>query len=139
MIMPGLGVMLGMLGGNESTVNAHNAAKGKVIKAISLDEEGDGHLNLDFEDGTGVRIYDDGRSCCESRYMQTDDDLQVFVGATLTGCRVQDAPNINGEDDWGDHEVQFLMVDTSKGTFSIATHNEHNGYYGGFYLKIDLK
>jgi hypothetical protein len=137
MINLGMGVMINMLGGNESTVNAHLAAKGKVIKALSLDEEDDGHLNLDFEDGTGIRIYDDGRSCCEARFMTTDDDLPSFVGAAFTGCRVQDGGTT--KEDYETKEVQFLLVDTSKGTFTVTTHNEHNGYYGGFYLKIDAK
>jgi hypothetical protein len=32
------------------------------------------------------------------------------------------------------HETQFLIVDTTKGSFTIVNHNEHNGYYGGFGL-----
>ena len=37
---------------------------------------------------------------------------------------------------WGGvHEVQFLNIETSLGIITFETHNEHNGYYGGFYIK----
>jgi hypothetical protein len=130
---PGFGVMIGMLCGNAETVEAHNNAKGKIIKSIAMDDVGN-RLTIMFTDGTGIQIYDDGQSCCENRYMRTDDDLQPFVGATFTGCRIQEAPSITT--DYEDHEVQFLLVDTSEGTFTVATHNEHNGYYGGFWIVI---
>jgi hypothetical protein len=29
-------------------------------------------------------------------------------------------------------------VQTTKGSFTICTHNEHNGYYGGFSLRVKL-
>lgn len=37
------------------------------------------------------------------------------------------------------HEVQFLHVKTSKGSFAVSNHNEHNGYYGGFNVEASLE
>jgi hypothetical protein len=127
----GLGVMIQMLGGNKETVEAHLKAQGKSISEISFSDE---KLVLKFTDGTGIKIFDDGQSCCESRYMTTDDDIQSFVGAKFLNAELRDAPNI--PDDYGDHEVQFLLINTDKGTFTMESHNEHNGYYGGFGIVI---
>jgi hypothetical protein len=94
-------------------------------------------LHMRFEDGTGVGFYDAGQSCCEHRYMRTDDDLSHFVGATFTGAEIKDAPSPRKEGDWdSEHEVQFLEIHTDRGSFTMASHNEHNGYYGGFELRI---
>lgn len=127
----GLGVMIKMLGGNSETVEAFQASIGKVISAVELTQQDE--LHLKFEDGTGLKLWDDGQSCCESRYMRTDDNLGEYIGATLVGGEVKDAPDIDTEYDT--HEVQFLEIQTSKGPLTMASHNEHNGYYGGFYIQ----
>ncbi len=124
----GIGVMLRKLGGNEESVAAYQGALNKTIQALSLTTGK--ALRLRFIDETAVEFVDDGQSCCESRYMTTDDKLDDFVGATFTGVRIETAANLPHE--WGEHEVQFLLVDTSKGTFTMESHNEHNGYYSGF-------
>ncbi len=100
---------------------------GKTISCIKLD----GELTIRFSDGMALCLADDMRLCCECRYMHTDDDLSEAVGGVLHGIEVRDAPS--GADDDSDHvhEVQFLVVMTSNGTFTVCTHNEHNGYYGG--------
>ena len=64
--------------------------------------------------------------------MRTDDDLSDYQGSTLLDFELKDA--LNMEDKYGDHEVQFLDVKTSNGVFQMANHNEHNGYYGGFWI-----
>ncbi len=81
-----------------------------------------------------MRIYDDGQSCCENRYMRTDDDLSSYVGSKLLGAEIKDAPNISEE--YGYHEIQFLEVQTDCGTFTMTSHNEHNGDYGGFLIRF---
>jgi hypothetical protein len=124
----GMGVMLRMLTGNADSAAVFSGSIGKVITALSLGD--DDALHFEFSDGTKMRLFDDGQSCCESRYMRTDDDLSYFVGSTLIDAEIKKAPNM--PDEWGDHEVQFLEVKTSKGCFTMASHNEHNGYYGGF-------
>lgn len=129
----GMGVMLCMLGGNEETVKAINESIGKRIQKVWLDEEND-RLRFDLEDGTQLVMWDGGQSCCEHRYMRTDDVLEEYDGAILLDFELKDAPDI--EDEWGEvHEVQFLDVKTDKGIFQMANHNEHNGYYGGFWIE----
>lgn len=92
-------------------------------------------LRLRFVDGSGVKLFDDGQSCCEYRYMRTDDDVQDLVGAELLGVEEKDGPEA---DDCGDvHEQRFLEIRTSRGHVLIANHNEHNGYYGGFALAAE--
>lgn len=121
--------MLGILGGNEETVNVVKSSLNKTIKSINLNES---TLALRFTDDTEMYLFDDGQWCCEHRYMTTDDDLREFEGAKLLDLELKDAPD--EEDEWGAHEIQFLDVKTDKGVFQIANHNEHNGYYGGFCL-----
>ena len=53
---------------------------------------------------------------------------------TLLALELKEAPS--QENEWGEHEVQFLEVTTSKGEFTMASHNEHNGYYGGFAIEL---
>jgi hypothetical protein len=131
----GIGVLIGLLGGNEESVNAFKGAIGKKISALSLGE--DDALHFVFEDGSKLKLFDDGQSCCESRYMRTDDDLNAFVGAELLSAVVREAPN--EADEYGGHEVAFLVVTTSKGAFTMASHNEHNGYYGGFCIRAAIE
>jgi hypothetical protein len=59
------------------------------------------------------------------------------VGAKLLDIEVREAPNVPYE--YGEHEVQFLVVKTDKGNITFQTHNEHNGYYGGFYIQASLE
>jgi hypothetical protein len=132
---PGMGVMLGMLGGNEETVNAVKSSLNKVIKKVWLDAENN-DLKFEFEDGTKLKLWDGGQSCCESRYMVTADDLTEYSEAKLLNIELKDAPN--APDEYGDHEIQFLDVTTDKGVFQMANHNEHNGYYGGFWIQASL-
>jgi hypothetical protein len=127
----GMGVMIGMLGGNSDSVAAFNKGVGQVITSLALADDA---LHFVFADGFKMRLADEGQSCCESRYMRTDDDLAYHVGATLVSAEVREAPTITGQ--YGDpHEVAFLVVTTSKGAFTMSTHNEHNGYYGGFWIQ----
>ena len=127
-----MGVILGWLGGNEETVKAINDAVGKEIASVEVVGEDEDTLILRFTDRTELHLHDAGQSCCEHRYMRTDDDLHAFVGATFVGAAIRDAPDL--EDQYGVHEVEFLVVNTSLGAFTVANHNEHNGYYGGFWI-----
>lgn len=128
---PGLGVMIRHLAGNESSVQAYRGALGKTIAEATLE---DSVLTLQFADGTGIAFKDEGQSCCEHRYMRTDDELVSFFGATFDGAEIKEAPPVEGE--YGSHEVQFLEIRTSKGALTMASHNEHNGYYGGFAIEV---
>ena len=130
----GVGVMFGILGGNEETVTSIQSSLNKTIEKVELDDE---QLFISFIDGSELVIWDGGQSCCESRYMTTDDNLSDFNGATLLDMELK---SVEYEDlDYGEHEIQFLDVKTSEGVFTIVNHNEHNGYYGGFWIQAKLK
>lgn len=129
----GMGVMMNMIRGNEETVTAFQKGVGQTIRKVEL--AGDA-LVFDFENGYRMKLFDDGQSCCESRYMRTDDNLAEFVGAKLLNARIEDAaPPPKDANDYGDHEIQLLVVETDKGNFVMSNHNEHNGYYGGFSIE----
>lgn len=130
----GMGVMINMLAG-ENGAEHFEASIGKEIVGLKLSDD---RLYFSFGDDTRISIEDDGQSCCENRYMTCDDDLEYFVGAKLIGASVRDGEGwFPDRDKWIDcHDIQFLVVDTSKGSFTVATHNEHNGYYGGFFIRI---
>ena len=133
----GMGVMIRMLVGNADSVDAFKGAIGKTIAGLTLGT--DDALHFVFEDGSKMKLFDDGQSCCESRYMRTDDNLAEFVGAKLLGAEIKEAPPVKVDDDYGEHEVEFLEVQTDRGVFTMASHNEHNGYYGGFSIRAALE
>ncbi len=125
---PGLGVMIQALGGRGRDVTPYIGAE---IANASMDEE---RLRLQFKDGRKIMIVDGGQSCCESRYMRTDDDVQSLVGHKLLG--LYEKEGLTEEGDYDCHEICFLEVQTDGGFITVANHNEHNGYYGGFYMQI---
>jgi hypothetical protein len=129
----GLGVMLGILKGNKESVETFQENIGKIIKNLEI---ADNELRFTFEDNTGMRLFDNGQSCCEVRYMYTDDKLSDFIGAALLGAEIREGPT---EEIWGEpKESQFLIVSTSNGQFTVVNYNEHNGYYGGFLVVAAL-
>jgi hypothetical protein len=130
----GLGVMLRMMCGNDGTVDAYHKAIGKTIKHIELSED---TLTLTFDDASILTVRDAGQSCCEDRYMRTDDQFEDFIGVKLLDIELKQAPDM--EHQYGTHEVQFLELMTSKGALTMASHNEHNGYYGGFAIVLNFK
>lgn len=138
----GFGAMLQMLSSNKEDVEILKQAIGKKIVGLKLDGE-DESLHFVMEDDLKFRMFDGGQSCCESRYMRTDDKVEDFIGATLVDVEVAAAPEPeNKKDDDGDyygdvHEVQFLRITTDRGVLVMSNHNEHNGYYGGIYVRVD--
>lgn len=127
----GLGAMLHYLGGGSE----HSASEYYGQK-ITLAEIADNRLRLALSpSGKTIEIWDDGQSCCEARYMTTDDDTKSLVGGKLIRVEAKDGPDVEGE--YGDvHEQVFIEIATDRGFITIANHNEHNGYYGGFGLTI---
>lgn len=129
--MLGIGVMMRMLGGGHS--KSPETYVGRVIAGAELDAGAD-CFRLSFTDGPKVKLFDDGQSCCENRYMTTDDDVQSLVGGTLLnieGKKGADSPG-GGEV----HEACFVEISTDQGFITLTNHNEHNGYYGGFSLSL---
>jgi hypothetical protein len=125
--------------GDEWTRRAYRSAIGKNIASIVLLVD-DSRLSADelaftFTDGSSLTLYDDGQSCCEQRYMTTDDDLSYHVGATLISIEIRDGPDGPEESAIESHNCQFLLITTSNGHAIITNHNRHNGYYGGFTIK----
>lgn len=132
----GFGVMVhNLFKGDDELVRAHEKALGKTIATVELSGKNyDGYeeLHINFEDGSRLILWDAGQSCCESRYMTCDDNLDVYQGSRFLGAEIRTANNLDSE--WSVHEIEFLLVSTSRGVFTVANHNEHNGYYGGFAL-----
>lgn len=128
---PGIGVMLHALSGGSK----HDPKDYVGLNIISAKLD-DNQLKISFNNGKTVRIYDNGQSCCEVRYMRTDDNVEFLVGKTFQGIECKSAEDANSE--YSEvHEIVFLEIKTDKGSVTFSNHNEHNGYYGGFGLTID--
>lgn len=124
--------MMAFLGADGRSSDAINNSIGKIISSAEL--LSDDRLYISLNDGTTLVVFDDGQSCCEHRYMRTDDDLSAAAGSKFLGVEVKEAPDIEGDGD-GTHEVRFLEIQTDRGCFTMASHNEHNGYYDGFIIR----
>jgi len=129
MSQPGVGAMLHYLGGGSE----HDPKEyyGLTILSASID---DNRLRINFTNGKSIEIWDNGQSCCEHRYMSTDDDVKSLWGETLVRIEAKPGPDVDAEYDV--HEQVFVEIGTDKSTITIVNHNEHNGYYGGFGLTI---
>ncbi len=107
---------------------------GQIITSVNLDTEDDGRCIITFESGS-ITLYDDGRNCCEHRFITTDDDITSLVGSPLTKIELLKVEVDEGE--YETHEIAFVHVHAGVHTVTLCTHNEHNGYYGGFNLTIE--
>lgn len=125
----GIGAMLHYLGGGSE----HDPKEYYGQKIMSA-EIADNRLRLGLSGGKFIEIWDNGKLCCESRYMTCDDDLKSLVGQTLTRIEAKPGPDVEAKYDV--HEQVFVEVGTDKGFVTVANHNEHNGYYGGFALTV---
>lgn len=129
--MKGIGVLINELGGDASGYKIYQAALNKIIERAWV---ADNRLYLLFSDKSQIRFYDNGQSCCEDRYMSTDDNLDYFAGAVFLKAEVRGVAETSKDGYGEEHEIQFLLITTDKGVFTMANHNVHNGYYGGFSL-----
>lgn len=121
----GMGAMLHILGGGSQKKPSDYFGR-KIVGATFDDKE----LRLTFSDGVTISLYDDGQSCCESRYFTSDDEVRDLVGRTLVDIGGGTAKAPAGDEC---HDMDFVDVKTETGvTFSFCAHVEHNGYYGGF-------
>lgn len=134
MAQPGIGAMLHYLSGGSD----HEAKEyaGREIVAARLNQDASPErVEVTFMDGVTIHILDEGQSCCESRYITCDDDWIDLVGGRLLDIETKDAGDVESE--YGEfHEAVFIEIKTDKGHVAFTTHNEHNGYYGGFGLTI---
>ena len=110
---------------------------GKIISNLFIDPDfyTGGGLKIEFDDGSGIMIYDAGQDCCEYRFITTDDDLKYFIGSEFRDAISRYAIEIQTE--YGKHEIAFLVVFTSWGECVCETHNKNNGYYGGFSITVE--
>lgn len=129
----GIGVLIdSMTGGSCALVSDYY---GRKINNAVLDKQ-DNEVRLTFDDGVTIRIWDNGQSCCERRYIICDDNLSDLNGKTLADISVLEVEERRmGYGEY--HDTSFLEIKATDGTsISFATHNEHNGYYGGFSLRV---
>jgi hypothetical protein len=105
----------------------------RIIKATLANDR----LYLYLAHGVQLIISDNAQSCCERRYMVCDDNVQDLVGSMLKDIELRDG----GKEETGNendlHETSFVHVITDTGSVVLCTHNEHNGYYGGFGIEIE--
>jgi hypothetical protein len=115
---------------------------GRVIMTAEISED---TLKVTFTDGAHFTLRDAGQSCCEHRYLTCDDDPASLIGGCIVHIDGKGGPSITAEPDddgyvWsGEHDTMFLEVQSTSGFITMCTHNEHNGYYGGFSPKIDFR
>lgn len=133
----GLGALIqNLFADNTEAKRIYDSSLGKRITAITLEGDAEDGLRFEFEDGSKMRLFDAGRSCCESRYMEAKEDFGDFVGSKFVSAEIRDG----GETEDGQYEYvlesQFLVINTSTGSFTIASYNSHNGYYGGICLTV---
>ena len=79
--------------------------------------------------------------CCEIfGYVTSEDNLEDFVGANLTGISVvdeeYDAKVIDFlKESWVDRgSAVFINFSTDKGVLQFVLYNKHNGFYGHWYV-----
>lgn len=107
---------------------------GLWIEGFDIDGE---EFIINFPDGRTLTISDRGQSCCEHRYMHTDDDLAAFAGAKFVSIEHRGvAYDLPGEE-YDVLDCAFVLVNTSLGTITLASYNHHNGYYGGWHLVVE--
>jgi hypothetical protein len=105
----------------------YQKAVGKIISDAYL---ADDYVTVKFTDGSRLDIYDGGQSCCEHRYITSDDDLYSAIGEEFVGIS-EGHYESGGSEDYC-HDMMFVYLQTNRDSYSFCTHNEHNGYYGGF-------
>lgn len=129
-----------------------NKCIGEKISKMFLDDDKlhIDKLHIEFKNNTKLTIYDDGQDCNELRYLSSDgDDLSYYNGATFFGIDIrkvtldpspEDIEKYEkGDDDFVVHEVAFITVKTSKGEQVFSSHIDHNGYYGDFVIRAEIK
>lgn len=89
-------------------------------------------FTIKTEDGNIVLT--DYPDCCANKYFVCDDDLSYYVelGAEYLGYEERSVQHKEWD---GNEEINFLAILTSAGEFVLASHNEHNGYYGGMNIE----
>lgn len=119
--------------GNGDTDKLYKEMRGKKITSAEFKKDS---IYLTFDDGLSVIIDDQGQSCCERRYMRTDDNIKDIEGKTLVAIDIKEGPSFLTSEDRDEHEIQFLEIQTNDIAVTFASHVVHNGDYGGFSIEI---
>ena len=127
--MDGIGVLINRMCDEGFDIESYVGQR--ITDAEINDNE---QLVLSFGDRK-LFIYDAGQSCCEYRHMSTDDEIRDLVGRKFLD--VVEKEYISQDDDYDCHEELFMEVRAEESWITLVNHNEHNGYYGGFWLRID--
>ena len=130
MSRPGITVMLHSLF-NRNEKDEADKYYGKIRKSAEMNEE---KVTIEFEDGIKIELTDEGQSCCEYRYISCDDDVNRIIGSELVKIEIKKTEE--KEEDYEIHEMAFVDIQTNQCFITFCTHNEHNGYYGGFILSL---
>lgn len=129
---------------NEESIN--KAIGCKILEAsFSKDDYSrdgsDAKIEFQLCSGATLAIWDSYQHCCEHRYITCDDDLESFQGATI--CSIEECPVEGGnrrphrsEDYY--HDTVFVRIGTDRGVIVLTSHNEHNGAYGGFNMRVNF-
>ena len=102
---------------------------GKVFREVRVDPD-ENRLVFAFVGGPDIYLFDDDQSCCETRWIHTDDDLLYFTGCKFLGLEVKEGPSEDTKYEFRDS--QFLIIKTTLGEFTVVNYNQHNGHYAGF-------
>jgi hypothetical protein len=114
---------------------------GNTIVSITIDTDKreDGVVIIRFIDGAQLELWDNARSCCESRWLHSDDDLPYFTNCTLVSVSVEGGDSEEDSDNGGNvKESEFIKIQTSLGMITVVAYNSHNGYYGGISINSEF-
>jgi len=75
-------------------------------------------LTLKLSNDKTIYIWDNGQSCCEHRYMTTDDNIKSLIGNTITRIEAKEGQSIT--EDYDEHEQVFVEIGTDVGFIAIV-------------------
>lgn len=107
----------------------------KKIHSVKLKDEES--LIIKFTDRTGIKITDDARYCCETRFLSCDDNIHDLKGGNLLYIEEKKVEENKDKNFYYYHDIMFIEIMTTKGGITLCSYNDHNGYYGGFEIKIE--
>lgn len=114
-----------------------------VDALLSEDQEG---LVITLDNDQEIRITGQ-QSCCEQRYMHTEDNLSSLRGQKFMGIRIKKAAHplslelgplqrANTDEENSSLMVQFLEIATDGAGLAFAHYNQNNGYYSQMELDV---
>ncbi len=109
-----------------------------IVQRAGIHPTQENTFQIHFTNGNILEVADDGQSCCEHRYLTCDDDLDGLPGQTIVSIEVSGVGLADDDGSGMDHEQAFVRIQFSRFAVTLCTHNEHNGYYGGFSLHVRL-